>query len=339
VEFFADSSYGDSSPTYTAQVRVIDSGVSATPGGGGWYVDVLSTQWLGTPIASCAKIWEEFPPIGGLPEWLSTPEQSQLLTSDQAYYYLAGRLIAQGVVDASSCVTGGLLPNGYADACGLEKARPIVESWQNQFDDKIVEVAKRSSIPAQLMKNLFAQESQFWPGVFRVPFEFGLGQLTDQGADAVLLWNEEFFDQFCPLVLAEDACAQGYLKLKPADQAILRGALALEAKVDCTACPSGVNLMDTQTSVELFANTLLANCKQVDQIVRTATKDTPGLVSSYEDLWRFTVANYHVGPGCLSYAINMAWQSGANPLAWQTVSSYFTEPCQGVIPYVEKIAQ
>jgi hypothetical protein len=129
------------------------------------------------------------------------------------------------------------------------------------------------------------------------------------------------------------------LKLKPADQAILRGALALEAKVDCPECPTGVNLMDTQTSVKLFASTILANCKQVDQIIRTATKDTPGLVSSYEDLWRFTVANYHVGPGCLSYAINMAWQTGAAPLTWQTVSNFFTEPCQGVIPYVEKITQ
>lgn len=339
VEFYADSSYGDSSPTYTAQVRVIDSGVSTTPGGGGWYVDVLSTQWLGAPIASCAKTWEEFPPVGGLPEWLSTPEQSQLLTTDQAYYYLAGRLIAQGVVDASSCMTGGLLPNGYADACGLEQARPIVESWQNQFDDRIIEVAKASSIPAQLMKNLFAQESQFWPGVFRVPFEFGLGQLTDKGADAVLLWNQEFFDQFCPLVLAEDACAGGYLKLKPPDQAILRGALAVEAKVDCADCPSGVNLIDTQSSVALFANTLLANCRQVDQIVRTATKDTPGLVSNYEDLWRFTIANYHIGAGCLSYAVNMAWQSGGGSLTWETVSNYFTEPCQGVLPYVEKITQ
>jgi len=87
--------------------------------------------------------------------------------------------------------------------------------------------------------------------------------------------------------------------------------------------------MDTQTSVELFANTLLANCKQVDQIVRTATKDTPGLVSSYEDLWRFTVANYHGGPGCLSYAINMAWQSGANPLAWQL--------CRVILPNLARV--
>ena len=58
------------------------------------------------------------------------------------------------------------------------------------------------------MKNLFAQESQFWPGMFRVPYEFGLGQITDQGADAIFMWNPVFFQQFCPLVLvAECLCA------------------------------------------------------------------------------------------------------------------------------------
>ncbi len=136
-------------------------------------------------------------------------------------------------MDASSCVTGGMLANGYADACGLERARPAVLEWQNQFDARILDVSQETSVPAQLLKNLFAQESQFWPGVFRVPLEFGLGQITDNGADAILLWNGSFYDEFCPLVLAEDACAEGYLKLKPADQALLRGALAIEAKADC----------------------------------------------------------------------------------------------------------
>lgn len=340
IEFWAESSYGDTSPKYSAQVRVIDSGVSTAPDGGGWFVDVLSTQWRGVPLTSCAKSWEAFPPVGGLPEWLSTPDQTQLLTSNETYYYLAGRLIAQGVVDASSCATGGLLPNGYADACGLEKARPSVETWQNQFDARIIEVSKESSIPAQLLKNLFAQESQFWPGVFRVPYEFGLGQITDKGTDVVLLWNESFFDQFCPLILAEDACAAGYLKLNPADQAILRGALALEAKSDCPDCPTGVDLTNANYSISLFGETLQANCEQVNQIIRTATQEQiPGTVSNYENLWRFTIANYHAGPGCLSYAINMAWQQGGAPLTWENVASNFTEACKGVIPYVEKITQ
>ena len=336
VEFWANSSYGDSSEHFTAQVRVIDTGVSNVPGGGGWFVDVVSSQWRGAELASCAKVWEAFPPLGGPPFWLSTPDSSELLASDEPYYYLAGRLITQGVVDASDCPTGGMLPNGYADACGLEKSRPLVEEWQNQFDARIIQAANDTGIPAQLMKNLFAQESQFWPGVFRVPFEYGLGQITENGADAVLLWNSSFFEQFCPLVLAADSCAKGYLHLKAQDQAILRGALALQAKADCPDCQAGIDLTNVDFSLSLFAKTLLANCAQVGEIVTTATEQTPGMVSSYEDLWRFTIANYHAGPGCVSYAIHSAWQNG-NILTWDRVAESFTDPCKGAVPYVDKI--
>jgi len=339
VEFWAESSYGDTSELFTAHVRVIDSGVATAPGGGGWFVDVLSKQWRGDELASCSQTWEAFPTIGGLPSWLSTPEHTDLMASDEPYYYLAGRLINQEIVDASTCPTGGLLPNGYADACGLEAARPIVQEWQNQFDARIIEVSAETGVPAQLMKNLFAQESQFWPGVFRVQYEFGLGQITDNGADTVLLWNQAFFEQFCPLVLSAEACSGGYLQLNPADQEILRGALALQAKADCPECPTGLDLTNVDFSLGLFANTIKANCDQVAQIIYTATKERPGALASYEDLWRFTLANYHAGPGCVSFAIHQAWQSGSDQLTWEAVSSKFTEPCQGVIPYVEKIAR
>ena len=58
--------------------------------------------------------------MGGPPPWLTTPEIPELLATDDPYYYLAGRLIAQNQVNASECENGGLLPNGYANACGLE---------------------------------------------------------------------------------------------------------------------------------------------------------------------------------------------------------------------------
>lgn len=338
LEFWANSSYGDSSQRFTAQVRVIETGVSATPGGSGWYVDVLSSQWLGGQIAGCAQSWQSFPPIGGQVPWLATPDDPALLVSGEALYYLAGRLISQGVVDASACPAAGLQPNGYADACGLEKARPLVETWQNQFDSRILEVAKESGVPAQLLKNLFAQESQFWPGTFRVPYEFGLGQITDTGADTLLLWNSDFYDQFCPLVLSEEGCSGGYMKLSPDDQALLRGYLAVQAKADCPTCMTGVDLSSVNFSMSLFANTLRANCEQVGQIVFNATEKNPGSVASYEDLWRFTIANYHAGAGCLSYAVHLAWNS-SGALDWPLVASNLTAPCQGVIPYIENITR
>ena len=338
VEFWADSSYGDSSEHYFAQVRAIESGVSPVPGGSGWYVDVISSQWLGKPLTSCARIWEAFPPAGTPPTWLSTPDHFELLASGEPYFYLAGRTISQGLVDVSSCPGGGLLPNGYADACGLEKARPLIEEWQNQFDQRIIGVSHETGIPAQLMKNLFAQESQFWPGMFRVPYEFGLGQVTDQGADAIFLWNPIFFEQFCSLVLSADACSRGYLGLTVPDQAMLRGALALQAKADCVDCPTGVNLDDTYFTVSLFANMLQANCAQIARSVFTATNQMAGRVATYEDLWRLTVANYHAGPGCVAFAIHQAWQT-AGKLDWGTVSTRFTDPCRGVVPYVDQITR
>ena len=336
VEFWADSSFGDSSVVFTAMVRVIDSGVSSSPTGGGWYVDVLSTQWQGDQIATCAQVWQAFPPVGGVPGWLSTPEDSAFLATEEPYAYLAGRLIAQGVVDASSCSGGGLLSNGYADNCGLDIAMLKVVVWQNQFDNQIMQEANNTKVPAQLLKNLFAQESQFWPGVYRQPNEFGLGQITDNGADVLLLWNPSFFGQFCPLVLTEEQCSAGYIKLDSESQAILRGALATSADADCVNCEFGIDLTSIDTSINLVAHTLLANCEQVAQIVYNATGRIAGEVSSYEELWKFTIADYHIGPGCLSYALYTSWAAKAT-MDWEHVSTYLTEPCETVIPYVTQI--
>ena len=337
IEFWADSSFGDTSEHFTARVRVIDTGVSREPGASGWYVDIISSQWQGSQTASCAQTWQAFPPIGGPPAWLSTPEVPELLATETPYYFLAGKLISRGLVDGSECPAGGLLSNGYADACGLEKALPLVQEWQNQFDARIVEVAKDTGVPGQLMKNLFAQESQFWPGVFTSTDHIGLGHLTDNGAEVLLLWNPTFFNQFCPLVLESGICQRGYVRLNSEEQALLRGALAMQAESECTDCPAGIDLTNANFSIQLFAETLLANCEQVGQIVYNASKQTPGVVSDYENLWRFTLANYHAGPGCLSYAIYSAY-SKRDPLTWDNVSKYFTQPCQGVIGYVDKVA-
>lgn len=337
VEFWADSSFGDSTEHFTAQVRVIDSGVSPSPAPGGWYVDVLSTQWLGAQIASCAQSWQAFPPLGVPPSWLSTPDDATLLATDEPYSYLAGRLISQGLVDASMCPGDGLLPNGYADACGLEHATSLVMEWQNIFDSQILEVALQTGVPAKLLKNVFAQESQFWPGAFKVPDEFGLGQLTDNGAETILLWNQDFYNQFCPLVLEKDSCGRGYIYLDEENQSILKGALAIQANADCPLCPSGVDLTHAGFSINLFAQILRANCEQVAQIFYNATGRAAGNVTSYEELWKYTVANYHVGPGCLSYAVYSAW-SARSRMDWDHVSNFLTPICETVIPYVNNIS-
>lgn len=354
LQFWAYSTYGDSSDNFTALVRVL------TQGGGNdgqrlvkrWYVDVLSTQWTGTRIASCAITWDAFPPTEGLPEWLTTPEAHEDLTSSIPYAYLAGNLISQGVVDVRACADGGLTSEGTASACGLEAAKPAVEQWQNQFDSLIYDIALNTDVPAQLLKNLFSRESQFWPGVFRNGEDVGLGQLTENGADTILLWNRTFFDEFCPLVLDKNICANNsYSKLNDEDKAdgrlneaqrkLLRGALVASVDATCAKCPLGIDISRANFSVAVFGRTLLANCEQTGKIVQNITGKPAGKTLDYETLWKLTLVNYNAGPGCLSEAVQQAQQvaSAELPLGWDLVAQALDPACRGAIKYVEDISK
>jgi hypothetical protein len=339
IVFWADSSYGDSSPQYNALVRVIDTGVTQGPTEAGYYVDVLSTQWLGDGvIASCAQTWQSFPPIGGVPGWLANPDNPDEIISTEPYAYLAGQLIITGAVDASVCPSGGLMANGWANTCGVETALPQVKDWQNSFNEQIVAAAMQARIPAQLLKNLIAQESQFWPGSVaeeEIP-EYGFGRLTELGADTVLLWNPDFYSQFCPLVLEKSVCEGGYAQLDEKEQAMLRGALAVSADADCPTCDSGIDLTYTGFSISIFAQSIKANCSQVGQIIQNATNVIPGGIAGYEDLWRFTLVNYHAGPGCLSNAINRTY-SANQALTWDNVSANLELGCETAKLFVENI--
>ncbi|HEX2696481.1 MAG TPA: hypothetical protein VHM28_02160, partial [Anaerolineales bacterium] len=308
MEFWAWSSYGDTSPMFTAQVRVAQA-YDNNPDQASWYVDILSSEWQGVRVASCSAAWDSFPPIGGPPDWLSTPKDPAELSSDIPYNYLSANLILQGVVDASGCPDGGLLPDGGANQCGQEAARPAVDEWQNHFDSLIISTSKDTGVPAQLLKNLFARESQFWPGVFKASRDAGFGQLTENGADTALLWNPSFYNQYCPLVLSSQACSKGYLHLKAKDQQLLREALVSTVNASCENCPLGIDLSQANFSVGVFAHTLLASCEQTAQVIQNNTGQSPGEVASYEDLWKFTLVDYNAGAGCLGLAVNETWNT------------------------------
>lgn len=337
VEFWAYSSYGDSSIIFSAQVRVrqVDEG---DPDQLYWYVDVLSSQWQGEAVATCADSWHSFPPVGGLPEWLSTPTESEELSSDIPYTYLATNLILQGAVDAHTCPDGGLVAGGGVNQCGLEKSRQAVNDWQDRFDALIISTAEATGVPAHLLKNLFARESQFWPGIYPAASDAGLGQLTEAGADTTLFWNPSFYDQFCPLVLPSDRCGKGYLHLKDDERLLLRQSLVASVNAACEECPLGLDLTQADFSVSVFAHTLLANCEQAGQVVRNMTGEYPGQVASYEDLWKFTLVNYNAGPGCLGDAIDSTLNDDLD-LTWENVSSKLPEACRGAIDYVNDISK
>ena len=336
LEFWAYSSYGDSSVVFKALVRVAQTSVG-NPDQSFWYVDVLSDQWAGVPLASCVRDWGVLPPIGGPPKWLSTPTQSETLGTDVPYTYLAENLIKPGAVDASMCADGGLTLGGGASACGMEAARPAVTAWQNQFDDLILNVAKDSGVPAHLLKNLFAKESQFWPGT-SLKNDVGLGQITEHGADTTLMWNPTFFYQFCPLVMDSYNCRNGYLGLDDEGQTYIRQALVSAVNATCENCPLGIDLERARFSINVFAHTLLANCGQAGQLVRNFKGGAPGLSASYEDLWKFTLVNYNAGPGCLGDAFDGAYTNDQD-FTWENVSTHLSPACAGALGYVDEISR
>jgi hypothetical protein len=337
VEFWSYSTYGDSSRVHSAQVRVqkVDEG---DPDQLYWYVDVLSSQWQGQNVATCADSWNVFPPVGGPSSWLTTPKQSEELSSDIPYTYLASNLISQGAVDATACVDGGLPPGGGVNQCGLEKSRPAVIEWQNQFDELILSTALENAVPARLLKNLFARESQFWPGFYQGAEDVGLGQLTENGADTTLFWNNSFYEQFCPMIYPEGTCGDGYMHLDEEQQAELRRALVGSVNAVCKDCPLGLDLAQADFSVVVFAHTLTANCEQAGQVVRNYTGKAPGKVASYEDLWKFTLVNYNAGGSCLAEGITRALGENLD-LTWDNVSPFFVGACSGAIDYVNDISK
>lgn len=337
LQFWANSSYGDSSELFNAELRVATT-TAGDPDRTYWYVDVLSDQWAGVPIASCVQTWGTLPPIGGPPTWLTTPPNVESLNTDVPYTYLTAQLIKQGAVDVSACPDGGLLPDETASTCGMEVAREAVTAWQNQFDEIILSVARDTGVPANLLKRMFSIESQFWPGASNKT-DIGLGQLTPEGADTTLLWNPPFFKQFCPLVMDSAECSKGYLGLTEEQQEYLRLALFDAVNANCEECPLGIDLDRANFSIGVFAHTLLANCEQAGQLVENVTAGKPaGESAIYEDLWKFTMVNYNAGPGCLGDALDVA-VGDVDGLTWENVASHLMPTCPGAVDYVEQISR
>ena len=340
--FWAESSFGDASDVFTAQIRVIPWGDFVAPDvqtqdSPQWYVDILSTQYMGEAESTASQIWSAFPPVGGASAWLSSPDHPDGLVSDEPYYYLAASLIKQGLVDVSACEDGGMQTLETASQCGLEASREKINEWQNLFNSEIIQVAIDTGVPAQLLKNVFSRESQFWPGIASNYQEAGLGHMSDLGADTVLLWNPSFFSQFCPLILDTTVCQKGFGNLDLAEQEMLRGALVQKVNAGCPDCPLGIDLTQANFSISIFARSLLANCEQVGQILYNTTRSSAGEVSTYEDLWRFTLVNYNAGPGCLTNAIEQTYNNNLS-LRWENVIQYLDPVCQTSIDYVNDIS-
>ncbi len=322
--------------------RMVTASVRITPTDeGNTIVDVISPAWDDVGADMCERAWEAMPPTENLPAWARTPDTPDDLATFTDYAYLAGRLIAADIVDASDCPQGGLQANGVANACGMLRAHDDVIAWQNRFDAQIWESAQAVGIPAVLFKRVLAEESQFWPAQYPGIPEVGFGQLSAGGLDTLLLWDPELFQNMCQDMLGAWKCVHGYSGLSEPQRTFLYGSLWVQADLTCSDCQGGIDMSRIGSSLDLFARLLRANCRQMGQTVRNITRSSPGKVSTYEDMWHFTIAAYNC-PDCIYEALlrthnTKDLRGRREPLDWEHVRQHFPPGCESTLQYTEHI--
>lgn len=268
-------------------------------------------------------------------DWLSVDIELSDLATQNRYDLLAGHLLQRGLVDGSACPAGGIYPDGSPNGCGLEVAYPVMLRWQNQYDQTILVSAAASNVPPYLLKGMIAAESQFWPAGDWTKGEIGLGQMTVAGADLLLSYRPNTYRQVCAQVFGEEACGKAYAALVDDNRAMLRGWVLGSLDVTCPSCVGGIDASKGARAVELLAETLAASCSQSARVIRIATGKSPASLMSYEDFWRFTLANYHSGSGCMYQALR---RSG-NPTNWPVIASGLPQGCSSGQTYVRRIEE
>ena len=248
----------------------------------------------------CANIWGIEPPAE-LPAWLGTPQNVSGLHTEIKYFILAGKLISTGIVNAADCPSRGISIDGVATTCGMEKAFPQVVYWQNQFDQEILTAAQKNEIPAQVMKRLFAQETQFWPPTSLSPPAYGVGNVTSPGIEPLFTWYGDIYQNTCRAIFSH-TCEEPYHALSLENQQLLRGFfISQNLHAYCPTCPNHVDIEKIKSSIDFFAKLLVANCHQADLILVNHGYSPSEF--SYKDAWRLTLANYTIGAGCVTNAL------------------------------------
>ena len=147
-----------------------------------------------------------------------------------------------------------------------ERNHQAVIDWQNQFDVAIWEAGRSLGIPPRLIKTLIEQESQFWPGNSRHIYnEYGLGQLSQSGADVALRWDNELFYNVCSGLVYD--CSKIYGRLSSWMQATMRGGLMRSVNAECATCPHGIDEGRAYESIPMITRTLRSNCLQVNYLM------------------------------------------------------------------------
>jgi hypothetical protein len=316
VTVYVTSSYGDESEDLVFRLRNM-------PDADGTYLfQLLNTSFDNiAPPESVA--WGIFPELDTtFVPWLDEITAPGELATQHDYAFLAGRYILRGDVDISSCIYGGVFSNGAATQCGIEQARELIYSVQNQSDDLILSAARRTRIPPRIIKGVIAQESQFWPHWY-INGEYGLGMLTDEGMEMMLTWNPVAYLELCVPLYGEDICAAGYDELGKMfgnyPQDLLRGK-AMEA-------------IGTDEEFYRIAQTIVGAAAQSGRVVYNVTHKDPYEILSYQDMWKITLGVYNSGVGCMYHALAKTWDPEIGHLNWGGISENFIGDCQNAADY------
>ncbi len=241
------------------------------------------------------------------------------------FYFLAGQMIINEVVDASYCPAGGLMLNGYANACGLAASLDTVIIVQNLVNEPILQAFIDVGTPPVMLKQLIRYESQFWPGI-QDEIHYGYGHITNIGIRNAMQWNADLYAKVCP---AGVDCVTDW---RIADD-ILNSLVAT-----CPTCPYGVDINAAYRSVDILAETLLGYCFQTAQMVYNATGWQSSLAVDYATIWKLTLMNYNAGTQCTYDTIVKTFEFTEGPMRWSDVSANVSgDACIRGLAYANQI--
>jgi len=249
--------------------------------------------------------------------WVYVPESPDELYTEEEYFFLAGQLIANDVVDASDCPSGGLMLNGYANACGMSRAMETVVAVQNLLNEPILQAYDDVGVPPVLLKQLISFESQFWPSQ-HTEYHYGFGHITNIGLRNALQWNRNLYSKVCP----ESAGATCASNISTANQ-------ILSTLIDtCDTCEYGIDPEEAARSVDILAEVLLGYCYQTAQLVYNATGWHSSLAVDYGTIWKLTLMNYNSGSVCVFNTLNSTFDFTEGPMKWSDISAHVSgEQC------------
>ncbi len=243
--------------------------------------------------------------------WVYVPESADQLYSEEKYYFLAGQLISHHIVDASDCPSGGLMLNGYANACGMEKAFQTVIVVQNMLNEPIVQAWEDVGVPPVLLKQLIANESQFWPSQYSL-VHYGFGHLTNIGIRNAIQWNPNLYTKVCP-DSDDGSCVSS---ISTAYQ-ILASLINT-----CDTCEFGIDPYMANRSVDILAESLLGYCYQTERLIVNATGWHSSIATDYATIWKLTLMDYNAGSQCVYDTLVSTFEATQGPMNWSDITAH-----------------